>query len=596
MAKFSAKTKIARDLDKMIDVCATDRESAPGTLSQLIRGGSISFMTFHRIRGFLRDQAFKRLFPGQDMFKRLLSQFNLPESQWLLIEDMSQKWSELHDTPMVDHWLRGAVEKLMPFWSSEIVNFEKVDNGLWMYRLRFPDIHLNFFDDDVVLVVISDPQSTSNQLERIKRELTENEMDVGVLIVLVLGNGEPIREIVSHQNSGFIILDEKDCINILLSTNSKRSFCSAVVSRVPVSVFQPYQSSGKVRHRMFYGRQNEISRIKNNISSNFMVYGGRRIGKSSLLSQINLSFSRKLDCKVISLTAQASTSVEVCRNILKNLSIPTHSFHNSTIAFERMMREYLESTQKKNLILIDEIDDLIFESSARDQSIFEIFNNLNNDYLEQCRFIVAGYRELAIQCMNSESRFYNFGEKIRLGNLSPDAARQLIVEPLCEELGFRFEEDTLVDTIIMTTGRHPNYIQVFCKELSENLDKQKRRKIYFEDIKTTGENSEFTSRVLETFYTNFSAIQQLIIILSIIEDKKGFTLLDVYKIFLEYGIQSKLDDLYMEIRQLEMFFILELSEGKYIFSNEAFPVLLERTLGLYELADLIISNLKREYK
>ena len=519
----------------------------------------------------------------------------ISESQWITIENISQKWFSNHDAPISDFHLQGITNELASFFSAKIKNFDKLDNSLWIYRVEFPEIHLRYFDEEILLTVVADPLSAPNQFQKIKDTLQERGASSKISLILVLGNGDALRELAKKTSIQIVVIDEKDCINILLSTDSKQVFCNLVASRVSVLVLQPYQTRGKVRNRMFYGRQDEINRLKNNLSSNFAIYGGRLIGKSSLLHQIEQEFilDESLAYKVCSITAQSSSPVEVCRIILKKLGIPT-STHRSIGTFERLMREYLETSTRRFLILIDEVDDLIAQDEQEEHQLFEIFHNLSNDYGERCRFIFAGYRDLARHCMDSQSRFRNFVETIKLGNLSPVYAKQLIEEPLCRELGFKFEDDSLIENIVGITGCHPNYIQVFCKELSEYLEKQKRRKIQPKDIESTFEDPEFRSRIVETFYVNFSPLQKLITILIIIENVNGITLPNIIKLLKEYepNIVVEIPTVYSEIRQLEMSFILEQDGANYRFLHKLFPQMLESREDLYSLADILMEELK----
>jgi len=607
--KYASKTIVERELDKLISVCEHDIPIALDRLAEWIKGdenlhpqSSISLMTFSRIRGFLRNDAFSKKYPQHDMFELLLSRIHIPESQWTYIESTAQKWFGVHDTPTADYQIQGIVSDLAPFWSAKVKSLDKIDQGIWGYHLEFPDIHLKYFDEDVIMVVVSDPsvadpQNAPNYFQKIKNHLTDRGVAYKISIVLVLGDGNALRELAKKSSIQIVVIDEKDCISILLSTNSKQTFCSLVARRVSVQVIQPYQTRGKVRDRMFYGRHEEINKLKNNLSSSYAIYGGRLIGKSSLLHKIEQEFQQdeNLHYKVCSITAQITTPVEACRVILKDLGIPTAK-HRTIGTFGRLMRDYLESASRKIIILIDEVDDLIVQDEKKDYQLFEMFHNLNNDFGERCRFVFAGYRDLARHCMDSQSRFRNFVETIKLGNLSPIYAHLLIEEPLCNELGFNFEDPSLIEKIVEITGSHPNYIQVFCKELSEYLETQKRRKIQFADIETTFENQEFRARVVETFYVNFSPIQKLITVLVILENLGEFTLPDVIKLINEYEPKIPVDisQIYIELRQLEMSFILEHDGSKFKFLHKLFPQMLESREDLYGLADVVMKELKGE--
>lgn len=242
------------------------------------------------------------------------------------------------------------------------------------------------------------------------------------------------------------------------------------------------------------------------------------------------------------------------------------------------------------LVLIDEVDDLIALDEQANDQLFEAFHNLNNDFRERCRFVFAGYRELARQCMDYQSRFRNFAEPIRLGNLDLLNARLLIREPLCDELGFRFDDEAIIDEIILMTGGHPNYIQVFCKGLSEYLEQQRRRRIRREDIDYVFQSGDFRSRIIETFYVNFSLLQQLIVTLLIYHNQLEFGIPDVLNVLFEQNIPVGNSDVYRELRQLEMSFVLRQSGQKYQFVHKLFPEMLKKSVDLEDLALMLLQE------
>jgi hypothetical protein len=156
--------------------------------------------------------------------------------------------------------------------------------------------------------------------------------------------------------------------------------------------------------------------------------------------------------------------------------------------------------------------------------------------------------------------------------------------------------DGLIQEIIDITSGHPNYIQVFCKELSEYLDDQKRRKITHDDILSTFENSNFRARIIETFYVNFSDLQQLIAASFILNAKMEMDLTEIVEALDDLGYEEDLKNVYVEVRQLEMAFVLEQNGAKYRFVNKLFPEMLEKSVDLFKLADLLIKKLSRREK
>jgi hypothetical protein len=595
MARLSAKDIADRDLENLSHMSRkTPIHRALDQVTELVCSKA-SIMSLPRIRTSLQRGRLSKRY-HQNLQARLLERLEISDNQWERIERLSQKWAVLYDNPGADFHVQPLVQDLSAFVGCRIRSFpiriQGRETDLWDFRLLFPELHFNYFDDEVHMIVVTDAQSGPNEFRLIKDRIHENGAMMKVTLLLVLGAGDTLRELAKSSSIEIVVLDENDCKAIILSPDSRRAFCHRVARRISVRALQPYQTQGKVRSRMFYGRHEEIKRTKTNLSSSFAIYGGRLIGKSSLLHQIGQQFEQDETYQICSITAQGFTSsVEACRAILKQLDIPTAT-HRSILTFERLMRDHLASHSKRLLVLIDEIDELITLDEQDNYKTFEAFHNLNSDFGERCRFVFAGYRDLARRCMDNESRFRNFAEPIRLGNLDRLSARLLIEEPMCEELGFRFESENLVDRILKMTAGHPNYIQVFCKELSEHVEQQQRWRVREDDVERIFHNADFRARVIETFYVNFSTLQRLIVGLVVLEAKEDFGLPEVVQLLQGYGLDMNIADVYKELRQLEMSFILEQQGPQYHFMHGLFPEMLRASVDLYDLVDVLLQELE----
>lgn len=588
-----ANATIKRDLDKLYN--AYDFNSFSKTLEAIVHvlREDVDLRSLTDLKEGLEQARFVKAF-DENIFESLLDRLNLHEAQWSRIEEFSQKWRLLYDISFTKQSLvQGLMGDVCYFLNSKVYRFPKQIDSLWDFSLSFPDIHLNYFDEEIHMIIVSTSRAGPNEFSQIKEIIRKNDATSKITLVLVVGDGNIFRDLAQSASFEIVVLDSKDWKSIIMSTNSRQMFCRRVAGRVSVEALQPYQTQGKVRSRMFYGRQDELKRLKNNLSSSFAIYGGRLIGKTSFLQQIKEEFENDESngFQICSITAQGyKERVEVCRAILKILDIPTGT-HSSITTFERLMRKKLTSSSKKVLILIDEIDELIEVDEKMGNQLFEVFHNLNNDYGENCRFVFAGYRDLARHCMDRNSRFFNFAEKILLGDLDPLNARLLIREPLCDELGFTFESDELVEKILYMTGGHPNYIQVFCKNLSEYLDKRRTRRIREEDVEYTFQNPDFRKQVIRAFYMNFSPMQRIVTALVILDEKTSFTLPEAAEYLMDYGLDVDISDIYALLNQLEMSFVLEQRDRVYQFNHKLFPEMLKMSEDLNALVYMELRKL-----
>ncbi len=104
---------------------------------------------------------------------------------------------------------------------------------------------------------------------------------------------------------------------------------------------------------MFVGRERELENIRkclNSDNKNIMVYGKRKVGKTTLILEASKKSNRKLlyyECIKSSLISNVDNFV---RNILKDITIPTYVRFDS---FEEVF-DYLDELNNKLLIVIDE--------------------------------------------------------------------------------------------------------------------------------------------------------------------------------------------------------------------------------------------------
>lgn len=349
----SQSRSLAQEAQRQIDQAqrSTDIQQALDHIVRAVHSG-VSLIFFPRLRVYLNKSPMGRQFK-KDLHVELIERLKITPGQWDRIESLTHKWATIYEHPELTHVVQPLVQGLSDFFGCRIQSFPRQYGLFWDFSLVFPDLHLNYFDEEIHLIVVTDSRSGPNEFNTIREIIRDNDSTLKITILLIVGSGDTFRELAKTSSIEIVVLDEDDCREIILSPDSVRTFCHRVARRISVQALQPYQTQGKVRPRMFYGRQTEIKKLKNNLSSSFAVYGGRLIGKSSLLHQIGCEFEKDESkaYQVCSITAQGFVStVEVCRAILKELNIPTGT-HRNIQTFERLMRDNLASHSKKFLVL-----------------------------------------------------------------------------------------------------------------------------------------------------------------------------------------------------------------------------------------------------
>ncbi len=315
----------------------------------------------------------------------------------------------------------------------------------------------------------------------------------------------------SRHLPSWAVFDERRILKVLLARDSDERLTRFIVEaakQINPQVINPYSTQGPVQHEtMFFGRKQEIERLMNP-NGPAIVYGGRKLGKSSLLSQLVPRFESKSDGKHIALyipIPQAGitpgSAGEVLTNIIRHLVNPLEERNwivdpynanmrvKNGLGFHRyldpdkppqqfftQMHDLLSKFQDHHfLFLLDEADAFLesqVESAKNsqlydwEQSIGWQLRTLRHESQGRIDFIFAGFQGIARAARDPGGAFVNFRgtDPLPLSVLSEDDARELIARPL-QYLGLRFEKRALIERILYYTGRHPALLQQFCSEL-----------------------------------------------------------------------------------------------------------------------------------
>ena len=283
----------------------------------------------------------------------------------------------------------------------------------------------------------------------------------------------------------------------------------------PFGFYQPYKSSmgfgaseKNSLDEMFIGRKDELEKIKNISEASInIVYGGRQLGKSSLLQKAAGDINAKNDSNravYIYLTRNDKTSkdssktyyIKVLDTIVSKMK-EAKVFDNDVKInnwedFGKELTNSLKSDEKdisSLVLLIDEADDF-FEICDKDNNDipFDTFSQISKnvaDFEKKKKFkvVFAGLN------MIKDYKFLNEGNHFG-GQLDSDKtkngkyyipivpfndkeARELIEKPL-RYLGLYFSQDSesLIYLILDKTNYYPCLIQLYCEKLLKEMCKE----------------------------------------------------------------------------------------------------------------------------
>ena len=283
------------------------------------------------------------------------------------------------------------------------------------------------------------------------------------LDVMLIVTREPSQELEDYCRDSaqlFACLTPSVQTEILLGPAPQSSLVRALAKQLLVTRISPYQTRGGItRASAFFGRQQIMTRIINREPANYLVVGGRQLGKTSLLKAVERHLQDQPDalCLYVSLRDH---------RLAPRLAVlfgmePTDDLGR---VVERIAEH---SVGKRILLLIDEADPFMAYEARSGFRQLAVLRALSDE--GRCHFALAGFWDLyAAAVLDYQSPVRNFGEIITIGALERDACHRLASEPLAL-LGIRFAQNSLVDELVVESGGRANLIAIICQECLEQL-------------------------------------------------------------------------------------------------------------------------------
>lgn len=264
--------------------------------------------------------------------------------------------------------------------------------------------------------------------------------------------------------------------------------------------FNPFIAGGPIFDaKLFYGREPLIQKILQTVHNNsLLLYGERRIGKTSLLHQVQRRLEA-LDDPVyefhpIYIDLQGTPEEKFFATLADQmfealqpaigpadrepaLARASYGQHDLVRELHGLLKQLKERSPKqvKLVLLIDEVDELNDYDPRVSQSLRSLFMKR---FAENLAAVVAGVR-IRKEWEKESSPWYNFFEEIEVGAISADQAQRLVLEPLRGT--FRFEPG-VAERIVAVSGGKPFQIQRRCLALVQRLHEEGRRTITLADV------------------------------------------------------------------------------------------------------------------
>lgn len=246
----------------------------------------------------------------------------------------------------------------------------------------------------------------------------------------------------------------------LLSPRPQQVLLAALAQQLSVARISPYQTRGGVsRPSGFFGREQLLTRVINREPRNYLLVGGRQLGKTSLMKAIERRYvdHPQVRCRYLSLRDH-----QLAPRLAIEFDLPPETELDQVINALAQ-----RSGEQRLLLLIDEADLFVREDVSQGCPQLSTLRALSEE--GGCHFMIAGFWDLYEAVAEDYlSPLRNFGEVLTIGALEPQACRDLASVPL-RLLRIEFEDEELVARLVRESGQRANLVAILCQDCLERM-------------------------------------------------------------------------------------------------------------------------------
>ena len=378
-----------------------------------------------------------------------------------------------------------------------------------------------------------------------------------VVITLKPSQQSRLRSYGKDLSTRWVVPNNQELTTLLLHPDPVCIFTELLTDQLAREFISPYQTQGGITKEMvFFGREELLAKILNRDLANYLIIGGRQLGKSSFLKKIERYYENDINVQCHYLSLFGNSLLDVLKKEFKLKENDSQS-----IALEKLGNVEFG---KSRLLLIDESDQFIRDEKANNYPLLSFFRGLSE--LGNCHFIFVGFWDLYYAGIDYQSPIRNFGQSIQIGKLEADACRQLAIEPM-KILDIYYESENLVEQILTATGQRANLIAITCNEILEKL-KNDQNILKQENI-TNALNCEAIEIALSgwTKLTDDDEASRLDCIIVYTTIKKGrFNKKSLLEFFNKYNYVCSVSELEDSLKRLELAYIIQRNQkGIYTY-------------------------------
>jgi len=475
-----------------------------------------------------------------------------------LFRRLAEGWDPLH---------HGVTQAFLQSWKEKFSGAElkEVGQSLLYFVTDLPGIHLLGTDDVHVLLLAN----TGDDAEILKTWKRKASAPRRLLLVLVLAEASlPVaREIFASERA--LVMSSSEARRLLESAEPGHELKKMLRQRLSIRSLIPYNYLRPAYGQLFFGRQQELSRLLHEDDVSFAIAGPGRIGKTSLIHQYQRILKRRRDPRALRLfeidfyACSNAASQEVARFFAMKIDPSSRSYRMTCEGLIDFLRYQQHERGGALELVLDEVDEVCAGAA------FDVIGEAAKQGL--CRLIVCGRGQLFKMLLSQGSPLACRLELLRPGPLEEEEARALLFFPL-RDLGIQVDQpDEVAAKVFKLTGRLPHLLQFYGKKIAELAAEKPAAPLTLETI-------DALSWDMDTAHYVTSPLRELDtsgtrpLALALLKENPGeISIATARAVANKWGMQVSHDQMTDLLNDLVINSVLSWNKGIFSISSEALP-------------------------
>jgi len=479
----------------------------------------------------------------------------------------------------------GAVGQLINEWAnllgSEVVRYGKEENTA-VFLIDLSQLMLRGLDTNILMVVhpTDDPIKEKRIYELLEYSAEKAAAAHCLCFVLFLQQKKSISRKLHPELIDIVVMDRESIRKQFLSGITDTILFNIITKQVRISRLCPFDTTCPARGEMFVGRREELRSLVQNLDTNYLVTGSRRVGKSSLLFKASdiLKRRKELRDRVHMFYCETWGGFKSGARHIANYIDPREEERIDKAPFNlvKLFRVNSNYGTKPLILFFDEFDRVADNEAKGDWTLSRcLLNAVEKKYI---RVTIAGYRSVLKLEETVDSPFYHKLITQRLSPLDETDAFSLFIIPF-HRLGIKVvHPDILSKKILNLSGGYPFVIQFYGERLFQKIIQKDSKELTVDDIQVFEDSFEFDEYIIGHFLENTEKFERLLAIYyALTDDNEPWSEDDFRKkLCNKEKLNLTIEDIHKAARNLVLANIFKFQNGSYSFIFPAFRKQLKR--------------------